>query len=124
MAARQRADAAGLSISARLVDPVLPDLPFRTWLQTVVGDAKTYADGPICQDIPDPTGVWNFCAEATATTSDGRIVTVALDASVVRDRARLIEYKPISARFSAAYINDGRPGRVISTRLMCQTSAR
>jgi hypothetical protein len=58
----------------------------------------------------DFTAVWNFCAEAMATTSDGRIVTVALDASVVRDRAQASEWKPISARFRAAYIIDTRPG--------------
>jgi len=116
--ARQQADAAALSLSARLVDTALPDLPFTAWFATVVGDAKTYNGGPICQDIPydstwlaDPTRAWNFCAETMATLSDGRMVTVALDASVVRDPSQPSVWKPISARFRAAYIIDTRPSR-------------
>jgi hypothetical protein len=115
----QRAKTGALSISAHLIDPALPDVPFLDWLQNTVGSDGRVSMGGYSScgrgvrsarppdDFETP---WNVCALVTVTLPDDRTVSLALAASVVRDRDRQGEWKPRGAHLTNAYVVDGRPG--------------
>jgi hypothetical protein len=117
---RQHAAAAIFRVSARQVDPALPDVGLLTWLQNVVGDdAKVFPGGYSnpCQNVPTeaapPLGAdapWSLCALVTASLNDGREVAIALAASVIRDLSKPGDWKVLSVHLFAAYVVDTRPG--------------
>lgn len=70
-------------LSARLLDPELPDQPFAEWLQSVVGkDAKVAWESNDCgEQTGDPKTTpadFPICGQASAKLPGARIVTVMI----------------------------------------------